>query len=301
MPLRNDGASADENFFASSSASSITTFAGAVPAAIRRSRAAGCCGRRPRCARAPVFRELAGELVRLARPSRPRLRIIGSRILAWILRRGADFQKLFLDARRILLRHFPFEKHLQGELAGFSAECHLAAPRLAAAGCAARLLRKLARELRHFDRGEPRFVAFIAALQSRAVDGLLERVAGEHAKNHRHAGIELRELNAARRFRRDVIEVRGFAAQDAADADHGVEAAGGASFFAASGISNEPGTRTIRSASQSRRRGRAQSSAPASRRSVIKLLKWLTTMPKRRPAAFRSPRSAAGFNCPLIL
>ena len=63
--------------------------------------------------------------------------------------------------------------------------------------------------------------------QARAIDGLFERVAGEHAEDHRHARIELRELDAARRFRRHVIVVRGLAAQHAADANDRIEAAGG--------------------------------------------------------------------------
>src|SRR5712692_8564828 len=66
-------------------------------------------------------------------------------------------------------------------------------------------------------------------------------------------------------------------------------------FFAASGISNEPGTRTTSVCFAAAPACFSASSADASNRSVMKLLKRLTTMPKRRPAAFRSPRIASGW------
>ncbi len=90
---------------------------------------------------------------------------------------------------------------------------------------------KLLGQVGHFDGGEPRVVALVSALQSRAVDGLLERVAGEDAKNNRNAGIELRELHAARDFARDVVKMRGLAAQNAADGDHRVGASALGQFF----------------------------------------------------------------------
>ena len=77
----------------------------------------------------------------------------------------------------------------------------------------------------------PGLVAFVAGFQAGAVDGLFERVAGQDAESHRHAGIELRELNAARGFRCDVIVVGGLATQDAADADDRIEATGRGKFF----------------------------------------------------------------------
>src|SRR5713226_6663252 len=62
-----------------------------------------------------------------------------------------------------------------------------------------------------------------------------------------------------------------------------------ASFFAARGNSNAPGTCTTSTfllAAPARSRA---STAPARSRSVIKLLKRLTTMPKRKPAALSAP------------
>ena len=65
-------------------------------------------------------------------------------------------------------------------------------------------------------------------------------------------------------------------------------------FFAASGISNEPGTRTTSLCfADAPPRARA-SSAPASSLSVIKLLKRLTTMPKRMPEASKRAANFVG-------
>src|SRR5215467_1667141 len=71
---------------------------------------------------------------------------------------------------------------------------------------------QLARKLRHFDGGQARFESFVPALKTGAVDGLLECVAGQHAKNNGEAGIHLRELKAARGFGTNVIIVHSFAA-----------------------------------------------------------------------------------------
>ena len=87
----------------------------------------------------------------------------------------------------------------------------------------------------HFDRGKPGVEAFVATFQAGTIDGLLERVAGEHTKNHWHAGIKLRELDAARGFRANVIVMRSLAAQNAADADDGFAAAGFGKFFGGDG------------------------------------------------------------------
>src|SRR3984957_8997101 len=69
-----------------------------------------------------------------------------------------------------------------------------------------------------------------------------------------------------------------------------------ASFFAASAISSEPGTRTISICFSSAPACSSASSAPASSRSVMKLLKRLTTMPMRSPAALNWPRVTCGFS-----
>src|SRR5712675_2272095 len=90
---------------------------------------------------------------------------------------------------------------------------------------------KLARKLGHLDGGEASFKTFVATLESSAVDGLLERVAGQHTENNGEASVHLRELQTARGFRANIIVVCGFAAQDAADGDEGVVSTGGSKFF----------------------------------------------------------------------
>src|SRR5712672_2549186 len=67
-----------------------------------------------------------------------------------------------------------------------------------------------------------------------------------------------------------------------------------ASFFAASGSSKAPGTWTTSTFSLLAPARLRASTAAASRRSVMKLLKRLTTMPKRRPTAVSSPLMEAG-------
>src|SRR5271170_8172397 len=81
------------------------------------------------------------------------------------------------------------------------------------------LASNLAYQLPHFHSRETRLVTFIAGFQAGTVNRLLQRVTGEHAKNQRHAGIELRELNSARGFRHHHVVVRCFAAQNATDAN----------------------------------------------------------------------------------
>src|SRR3954463_9740298 len=74
----------------------------------------------------------------------------------------------------------------------------------------------------HLDGSERGFVSFITALQAGAVDGLLERLARQHAVGVWGAGL-LRGLpDAARDLGRDVLVMRGVAADDAAEADDGV-------------------------------------------------------------------------------
>src|SRR5882762_5700382 len=90
---------------------------------------------------------------------------------------------------------------------------------------------KLARKLGHLDRGQTGFKPFVAAFESGAIDGLLERVAGEHAENYRKASVHLRELQTASGFGTNVIVMSGFAAQDAANGDERIVTAGGGEFF----------------------------------------------------------------------
>src|SRR6266850_1762120 len=63
------------------------------------------------------------------------------------------------------------------------------------------------------------FESFVAAFEPRAIDGLLQRVAGQHAEDNWHTGIHLRKLQAARSFRANIIIVRGFASNHATDGD----------------------------------------------------------------------------------
>ena len=86
---------------------------------------------------------------------------------------------------------------------------------------------KLARQLRHFDSRKAGFESLVAALEAGAVNGLLQRVAGQHAENDGEAGIHLRELQTASGFGANVIVMSGFAAQDAADGDERIVSAGG--------------------------------------------------------------------------
>src|SRR5712671_1503209 len=67
-----------------------------------------------------------------------------------------------------------------------------------------------------------------------------------------------------------------------------------ASFFAARGSSKAPGTWTRSTFSPLAPARLRASTAAASRRSVMKLLKRLTTMPKRRPTAVSSPLIEVG-------
>src|SRR2546428_288381 len=93
------------------------------------------------------------------------------------------------------------------------------APRLAS-GCRIRMRgAKLARKLRHLDSGQPCFESFVPALESCAINGLLERVTRQHTKDDWQAAVYLRELQSASGLRTNVIVVRRFAAQNTSDGD----------------------------------------------------------------------------------
>src|SRR5882762_2292569 len=83
----------------------------------------------------------------------------------------------------------------------------LLAPRLSGRRCFRMRGAKLARQLRHFDGGEPRFESFVPALESSAVDGLFQRVARQHTKNNRQAAVHLRELQSACGLRTNIVIV----------------------------------------------------------------------------------------------
>src|SRR6202045_3489446 len=78
---------------------------------------------------------------------------------------------------------------------------------------------KLTRQLRHFDGTEPRFESFVPALETGAVDGLLQGVARQHTEHNRQSAVHLRELQSARGFRTNILIVSRFAAEHAADGD----------------------------------------------------------------------------------
>src|SRR5205807_354654 len=78
---------------------------------------------------------------------------------------------------------------------------------------------QLARKLCHFDRRQAGLESFVPALQPGAIDGLLERVASQHAKDDRQATVHLCELQTARGFRANIIVMGGFTAQNASNRD----------------------------------------------------------------------------------
>src|SRR2546430_1637613 len=90
---------------------------------------------------------------------------------------------------------------------------------------------KLARQLCHFDGGEPRFESLVPALQPGAVNGLLQRFARQHAKYDGQAAVHLRELQSSCRLRANVIIVCRFAAKHASDGDQCVVLSGRRQFF----------------------------------------------------------------------
>ena len=157
---------------------------------------------------------------------------------------------------------------------------------------------ELTRQIGHLDGGEAGIETFVAAFQAGAIDGLLERVAGENAKDHGHARIELGELHAARDFVANIFEVRGFAANHAADADDGVATARLREFFR--------GDRNFKRAGNANdfdlffRGAGAFERVECSGEKTVgdELLKRLTTIPKCRPAAESSPVMGAGWSLP---
>src|ERR1700676_2648543 len=90
---------------------------------------------------------------------------------------------------------------------------------------------ELSRELGHFYGGETCLKTFVAALESGAIDGLLEGVACEHTENDGQTGVHLRELQSPRGFGANVIVVSRLAAQDATNSDERIETAGGGQLF----------------------------------------------------------------------
>src|SRR5215467_7686424 len=93
----------------------------------------------------------------------------------------------------------------------------LLAPRLSGGHLSRNGRAKLPRKMGHFQGGQTGLEAFVPALQSGAVNGLLQGVAGQDAKDNRITAIHLRQLQASSGFRANVVVMRCFAAQDAAN------------------------------------------------------------------------------------
>src|SRR5207245_6604019 len=77
-------------------------------------------------------------------------------------------------------------------------------------------------EIRHLDRRQRRFESLVAHLQSGAIDGLFERVAGENAESMWHSSLLCRLPNAACDLVYDNVVVRSVASQYASEGDDGV-------------------------------------------------------------------------------
>jgi hypothetical protein len=100
-------------------------------------------------------------------------------------------------------------------------------------------------QIRHLDRRQRGFEALVSHLQSGAVDGLLQSLAGKHAESMGYARL-LRGLpDAARNFIHNDVVVGGIAAQQATQADNRVippspgESAGGHRNFECAGHTND--------------------------------------------------------------
>src|SRR6266851_3152927 len=144
---------------------------------------------------------------------------------------------------------------------------------------------QLPRKLRHFNSRQPRLKSFVPALEPRAIDGLLQRIARQHAKYDRQPAVHLCQLQPSRRLRTNVIVMCRLAPQHAANRNQRIV---------------PPASRQLLRRQRQFERTRnpdhihvfarsSASTAAASSRSVIKLLNRLTTIPNRNPEAFSSP------------
>ena len=146
----------------------------------------------------------------------------------------------------------------------------------------------------HFDGGDGGFEALVACFEAGAVEGLFEGFAGEDAEGVGDAGLLLGLADAAGDFVVDGFVVGGFAAQEAAEGDDGVEVfgfgegAGGGGDLPGAGDADD-----LDVGLGAPLRWRA-SSEPWRRRSVMTAFQRATTMAKRMPAAERSPSMAMG-------
>ena len=84
---------------------------------------------------------------------------------------------------------------------------------------------QLAAQADHLDGRDGGFKALVSGLDAGAVERLLQRLAGEHAKAVGNAGLLLRLADAARHFVVDGFVMSSLAAQQAAERDDGVHLA----------------------------------------------------------------------------
>src|SRR5207245_7515215 len=80
----------------------------------------------------------------------------------------------------------------------------LLAPRLTGGARLSGSGAQLSRQLGHFDGRQSRFKSLVPALEPGAIDGLFQRVAGQHTKQDGDAAIHLRQLQAARGLRTNI-------------------------------------------------------------------------------------------------
>ena len=151
------------------------------------------------------------------------------------------------------------------------------------------LLAQSPEKVGHLDGGQRGVGAFIAALCARAVDRLLDSVGGQHTEDNRNAGLQRDLADAAGRLAGNIIEVRRVAANDGAQGDNRVMAILFGHRLYHNGSSQEPGTFTISMLAGMQPERVSVSTAPASSRSVMKLLNLATTMANFSPVAFRLP------------
>src|ERR1051326_5053963 len=81
-------------------------------------------------------------------------------------------------------------------------------------------------QVRHLDRGKRRFPSFVSTAGRRALDRLLDRVAGDDAERDWKLRLDRHARQLVRDLSRDEVEVRRVAAQKAAESDERVVTAG---------------------------------------------------------------------------
>src|SRR5712664_1809933 len=240
MPFTNAPESSPENFLAKSTASFRTTLGGVSEerssCMARRRMARSMAARRSKRQFSACLTMISSSTVTsFAAPSNKRL--ANSRVVSAALAARQNFASS-LAGSCWLMSHW--KSICMANSRDLLRRDILLVPRLSGGGSFCRgggrfSARELSREVRHFDGGQACFKTLVAALEAGAVDGLLEGVAGEHAKNNGEAGVHLRELQTARGFRANVIVMRGFASENAANGDERIVAAGSGEFFCCEG------------------------------------------------------------------